>query len=169
MRRAWMLLGMVLVLGAVACTRGGSGPGVIDAPDPQDASSCLDGGKADASMADGGISDGRIDARGDGGLDPELELPDPFGEACTKPGLTDSGCPEGEACRFFTATEGRCESCFACRGVGMPCSASNDCDTIAVCFRGECVSFCRLGTTECGTVDCLNIGHATIGVCNPDA
>jgi hypothetical protein len=77
-------------------------------------------------------------------------------------------CPNLQVCRFFTPTEGRCETCTNCGNLGAACTATNECDILFECFRGKCTNFCTLGTTECGPpADCLNIGHATRGVCKP--
>ena len=119
-----------------------------------------DGGGGDASGGGGG--------GGGSGLDPELSLPDPSGQVCDAPGIGSPECPVGEVCRFFTSTEGRCESCTAgtCGHAGDSCSATNQCDILFECYQGQCRSFCTLGTLACGTVDdCINIGHATRGVC----
>ena len=67
-------------------------------------------------------------------------------------------CPTGEVCRYFTSTEGRCESCTTCGGLGASCTATNQCDTLFECYQNECTNFCTLGTTECGApADCINI------------
>ncbi|HZS36810.1 MAG TPA: hypothetical protein VFF06_08290 [Polyangia bacterium] len=108
---------------------------------------------ADLSMASGGA------------LDPGLSLPDPSGPACTTPGSLGE-CPFLDVCRFYTATQGRCESCTSCNNLGAACSASSDCDILFMCWQGKCTNFCTLGTTECGPpANCLNIGHPTKGVC----
>jgi hypothetical protein len=121
-----------------------------------------------------GGTDAAIDAPGGGGggggLDPDLSLPDPSGQVCSRPGRTGApDCPAAEqVCRFFTPTEGRCEPCTDCRLLGQSCAATSECDIQLECYRGQCVSFCTLGTFECGAVDdCLDIGHATRGVCRP--
>jgi hypothetical protein len=108
-----------------------------------------------------------VDLQGGGGLDPGLAIPDPSGAPCTTPGSLNQ-CALAEVCRFFTATDGRCESCVACGNLGAFCTASQDCDILFSCYQGRCTNFCHLGTTECGApTDCLNIGNATIGVCRP--
>src|SRR5579862_8969916 len=91
-----------------------------------------------------------------GALDPGLALPDPSGAVCSTPGsLTE--CPGVEVCRFYTAQEGRCESCTSCNNLGAACSASSDCDILFMCYQGKCTNFCQLGTSECGPVaNCLN-------------
>ena len=196
-----VVLGMIALFGVAGCARAAPGGGgdvdrndaavrdaaVSDAPDKRDAATA-DASIGDASAVDASAVDARvvdapggtdadvdppIDAQTDGGtgLDPDLELPDPAGAVCARPGAAGfNDCDPPAACRFYTPTEGRCEDCQDCRGLGMPCSVSSDCDSLAVCFRGRCSSFCRLGSPECGgqVSACLSIGHATVGVCDPD-
>lgn len=102
-------------------------------------------------------------------LHPELDVPDE-GESCTSPGSLNE-CPGvGTVCRFYTAEEGRCESCDNCGNLNAPCSSGTDCDILFSCFAGRCTNFCQLGTFSCGPIeDCLDIGHATQGVCDPFA
>lgn len=103
-----------------------------------------------------------------GRLDPGLSLPDPTGTPCETPGNLGECSGTAQVCRFYTPDEGRCESCVSCGNLGAPCSASNECDILFMCFLGRCTNFCHLGTFECGRVDeCLDVGHATIGVCLP--
>lgn len=101
-------------------------------------------------------------------LDPSLDVPDE-GESCTSPGsLTE--CPGIAVCRFYTAEEGRCESCDNCGNLNAPCTNGTDCDILFSCFAGRCTNFCPLGTSSCGPVEnCLDIGHPTQGVCDPFA
>ena len=107
-----------------------------------------------------------VDAGG-GGLSSDLSLPDPSGTPCTSPGSLGE-CPGIEVCRFFTPTEGRCETCGPCGNLNDPCTASDQCDILFMCFRGRCTNFCTLGTFECGAIeDCVDIGHPTRGVCVP--
>lgn len=160
---------MLLLVVAAACASGraGDGPngGQQDAPPgpPKDAATQIDAKvvpKLDAAMIDapGGP--------GGSGLDPDLELPDPSGQVCDEPGRGSPECPAGEVCRFFTSTEGRCEGCTTCGGLNTACSATDECDTLFECYKGRCTGFCTLGTTACGApADCINIGHATRGVC----
>jgi hypothetical protein len=129
------------------------------------ASGCASGGRGDATNGNG-----QQDSTPGAGLDPDLSLPDPGGQVCDEPGR--SGLPEcpavDQVCRYFTATEGRCEPCSTCGNGGESCSATSQCDILYECYQGQCVSFCTLGTLACGTVaDCINIGHATRGVCRP--
>ena len=102
-------------------------------------------------------------------LHPELDVPDE-GESCTLPGSLNE-CPGvGTVCRFYTAEEGRCESCDNCGNLNAPCTNGTDCDILFSCFAGRCTNFCQLGTFSCGPIeDCLDIGHATHGVCDPFA
>jgi hypothetical protein len=114
--------------------------------------------------------DAPIDAPAGGGLDPGLSLPPADGAPCTHPGAIGSPeCPAGDqVCRFFTPTEGRCESCTTCGNLNASCSATNECDILFECYQGRCTNFCTLGTSECGApTDCLDIGAATRGVCRP--
>lgn len=101
-------------------------------------------------------------------LDPDLDVPN-GGEECTMPGsLTE--CPGIAVCRFATTDHGLCESCDACGNLNDPCVEGTDCDILFMCYAGRCTNFCTLGTFECGPVeDCLDIGHATHGVCDPFA
>jgi len=102
-----------------------------------------------------------------GALDPNLSLPNASGMPCSMPG-SFSGCPSIQVCRFFTATEGRCESCTSCGNLNALCSSSAECDILFMCYLGHCTNFCTLGTSECGPPqDCIDIGHPTRGVCKP--
>jgi hypothetical protein len=163
MTARWRFL--LVFVAACASGRVGDGPG-NGRPDASNGSP--DGRPPiDARMVDA-RTDAAIDAPpggGGSGLDPELELPDPGGQACSMPGRS-TGCPAGEVCRFFTSTEGRCEGCSTCGGIGSACTATDQCDILAVCYAGQCTGFCTLGTIECGApADCINVGHATRGVC----
>lgn len=101
-------------------------------------------------------------------LDPDLDVPDE-GESCSFPGNLNE-CPGIAVCRFYTAEEGRCESCEGCGNLNAPCTQGTDCDILFSCFAGRCTNFCELGTFSCGPIeDCLDIGHATHGVCDPFA
>lgn len=102
-------------------------------------------------------------------LDPELDVPDE-GESCSFPGSLNECAGVATVCRFYTAEEGRCESCDNCGNLNAPCTNGTDCDILFSCFAGRCTNFCQLGTFSCGPVeDCLDIGHATHGVCDPFA
>ncbi|MBV1862269.1 MAG: hypothetical protein KUG77_27870 [Nannocystaceae bacterium] len=102
-------------------------------------------------------------------LDPDLDVPDE-GESCSFPGSLNE-CPGvATVCRFYSAEEGRCESCDNCGNLNAPCTRGTDCDILFSCFAGRCTNFCQLGTFSCGPIeDCLDIGHATQGVCDPFA
>ena len=79
-----------------------------------------------------------------------------------------SDCPGIAVCRFFSATEGRCESRTECGNLGASCTDGTDCDILFACFEGRCTKICPLGTFYCGPVDdCLDVGHPTHGVCRP--
>lgn len=100
-------------------------------------------------------------------LDPNLGLPDEEGAPCFSPGSL-SECPSIQVCRFFSSNEGRCETCEECGNLNASCSASDQCDILFMCYLGRCTNFCPLGTFACGPIDdCLDIGHATEGVCAP--
>jgi hypothetical protein len=109
---------------------------------------------------DGGTSGGGT------GLDPLLSPAAASGTPCTTP-RSMGECPGVEVCRFFTATEGRCEG----GGGGLlfdPCTASADCDIIFVCYDNKCLNFCTPGTGECGDpADCVDVGYTTanVGAC----
>lgn len=79
-------------------------------------------------------------------------------------------CPGISVCRFYTAEEGRCESCDTCGNLNAPCTEGTDCDILFACYAGRCTNICQLGTFSCGPIeDCLDVGHATHGVCDPFA
>jgi hypothetical protein len=101
-------------------------------------------------------------------LDPDLDIPN-GGEQCTTPGDLNE-CPGIAVCRFATTEYGLCESCDACGNLNAACVEGTDCDILFSCYAGRCTNFCTLGTFECGPIeDCLDIGHATKGVCDPFA
>jgi len=158
---------MVLLLIAGGCASGRSGGG----PDGGGSGGDAPGTPGDGAPAiDARIDGPPIDAPGGGGsgLDPDLSLPDPSGQVCTQPGRVGAPeCPDAEVCRYFTSTEGRCEAGPPSGGtLGESCTASSQCDLLFDCYKGQCTEFCTLGTLSCGTVaDCLDIGHATRGVC----
>jgi hypothetical protein len=169
MTARWVLLLVV----AAACARGGAGDGPNGGPNGGQQDAPTGPPKDGATQIDAKV-DPRLDAAmidapgggGGGGLDPDLDLPDPNGQFCDEPGRGSPECPAGEVCRFFTSTEGRCEGCTTCAGANEACTATSDCDTLFECYKGQCTSFCILGTVQCGAVaDCINIGHATRGVC----
>ncbi|HEU0032488.1 MAG TPA: hypothetical protein VFQ53_17770 [Kofleriaceae bacterium] len=152
---------------AIACVLG-CGPD--PRPDePRDAASpSIDGPSSTidgASSVDGPAADGQSS----GGLDPDLEVPPAGNQPCTTPGsLSDTECPGIAVCRFFSPTEGRCESCVTCGNLNAACSASDQCDILFTCYQGRCTNFCLLGSSECGApADCIDIGHPTHGVCRP--
>jgi hypothetical protein len=156
-----------------------------------DAGRTLDAGRADAGREDAGRSDagrsdaGRSDAgrgdagndagRGDdagprtdaggGGLDPGLDPAGSGGDPCDTPG-SFGDCPNSEVCRFFSSSEGRCEGCSECGGLGASCTSGVDCDTAFVCYEGRCSGFCLLDTLDCGEA-CIDVGYPTFGVCPP--
>src|SRR5262249_54589593 len=97
---------------------------------------------------------------GSTGPDPNLVPADGSGQPCAAPGATYTECPSAQVCRFFTSSQGRCES----GGGGHlrdSCTSSADCDTLFACYAGYCENFCPLGTMECGHVsDCVDVGFA---------
>jgi len=102
-----------------------------------------------------------------GSLSSDLGLPDPSGATCTSPGSLGE-CPSIQVCRFYSPSEGRCESCEPCGNLNAACSSSAECDILFMCFQGRCTNFCTLGLSECGPpTDCLDVGHPTRGVCRP--
>ncbi len=159
-------------------TRDGSGvrpdvPIALDAPasdaasdgGPRDAPLGIDTGATDAG--DSGARDGGRDAGGGTTLDPRLDVPAATNEPCSAPGNL-SECSGIAVCRFFSPTEGRCESCSSCGNLFDPCSSGEDCDILFVCFEGQCTNFCTLGSFECGApTDCIDVGHPTRGACRP--
>src|SRR5512138_782044 len=167
MLRVGMIAAVVAALGA-ACgvpARNGGGGGGGDDDQPHDARTSGGDGKASDAPA---TPDAAIDAPVGGGLDPDLELPPGTGTPCTHPGAIGGECGQLEVCRYFTPTEGRCETCTDCGNLNAACTATNQCDILFECYQHKCTNFCTLGTTECGApADCINIGSATRGVCRP--
>jgi hypothetical protein len=161
---------LVLLVIAGACASGGRGDDDMNGGGQHDArpGPSVDG-MPGIDAKPGGMSDAPVDSPpGGGGLDPDLSLPDPSGQVCDEPGRGTPECPAGEVCRYFTPTEGRCEGCSACGNLGASCTATDQCDILFECYQGRCTGFCTLGSTECGApADCIDIGHATRGVCRP--
>ncbi|MEZ4222613.1 MAG: hypothetical protein R3B13_16855 [Polyangiaceae bacterium] len=117
-------------------------------------------GGVGGSSASGGVG-------GTGGLDPNLGLPNPAGQPCTTPGY-GTGCPSLQVCRISGPNQGTCESCTQCGNLGASCASSSQCDILFQCYLGKCTNICPLGTSYCGPPqDCINVGHATHGVCKP--
>ena len=130
-----------------------------DAFSPIDARPAGDSGRDAATVRDAGSPGG--------GLDPQLDVPPTGNDVCASPGSL-SECPGIAVCRFYSATEGRCESCSACGNLFASCASGEDCDILFVCFQGQCTNFCTLGTSECGAPsDCIDIGHPDRGACRP--
>lgn len=153
---------MIAVIAGCASASAPSGDLPRDAP--------TGGTFGDAAVAsDAHTLDAAIDGASPSGLDPDLSLPDPAGQTCHQPGAIGSPeCPAIHVCRFYSSTEGRCESCSNCGNLGAACSTTSQCDILFECYQGRCTNFCTLGTTECGApADCVHIGHATRGVCKP--
>ncbi len=129
------------------------------------------GGGSTVGGAGGTPSSGGAPGSGGSGgvgmLDPDLDLPASGGDPCTTPGLS-SGCPSLQVCRISGPNSGTCESCTSCNNLLQPCSQSSDCDILFQCYQGQCTNICPLGTTACGAPqDCVDVGHATHGVCWP--
>lgn len=134
-----------------------------DAASPIDAHVSVDAGRDARAMA---LDTGR-DAASGGGLDPQLDVPPATNATCTSPSSL-SECSGIAVCRFYSATEGRCEGCSACGNLFASCTSGQDCDILFVCYQGQCTNFCMLGTSECGAPsDCIDVGHAGEGVCRP--
>lgn len=168
MTARWVIF--LVVAAACASGRAGDGPngGQHDAPpgSPKDAATKPTDAKVDPPKLDAPVMIDAPGGGGGGGLDPDLELPASTGQVCDEPGRGAPECPAGEVCRFYTSTEGRCEGCTTCGNLNAPCSATDECDILFECYKGSCTNFCTLGTVQCGAVaDCINIGHATRGVC----
>lgn len=182
MRLAGIVIALVL---AAACTRrdprastredaatlrdGGS----VTTPDAHVGSDAASPGIDAAAPHDAGrdtsaAGDAGVDAAGSSGdLDPQLDVPPASNDSCGTPG-SESECSGISVCRFYSSTEGRCESCTTCGNLFAPCASGEDCDILFVCFRGQCTNFCTLGTSECGApTDCIDIGHPTRGACRP--
>jgi hypothetical protein len=139
---------------------------VVDDAGPRDGGGSDARSAVDAASTHDAFSPGDAGSSG-GGLDPQLDVPPASNPTCTSPSSM-SECAGIAVCRFYSATEGRCESCTACGNLYAPCASGDDCDILFVCFRGQCTNFCQLGTSECGAPsDCVNIGHPTEGACVP--
>ena len=152
--------------------RGGTDAPAVDAHGTDAATA--DGGRTDAAgptdagRADAGRTDSGVDSGSSGGLDPRLDTPPTSAPTCSTPGgfCTAPGGPG--VCRFYSATEGRCESCTSCGNLGASCADGTECDILFACFEGVCTNICPLGTFYCGPIDdCLDVGHPTHGVCRP--
>lgn len=149
---------------------GADDAGIVDARPAMDASA-PDVGRDAASATDGAHDAGRDAGRdagaSGGGLDPRLDVPPAGNDPCATPGSLGE-CPGIAVCRFYSASEGRCQSCTACGNLFASCATGDDCDILFVCFEGQCTNFCTLGSSECGAPsDCIDIGHPTRGACMP--
>jgi len=175
-------LSLCVALGSIACSNGRGvhpdayfGDVALSDAGARDAPASFDAGRDASSAArDAGrdaattFRDGGHDAASSGGgLDPQLDVPPASNAPCTSPGSLGE-CAGTSVCRFFSATEGRCESCAACGNLFASCASGQDCDILFVCFQGQCTNFCTLGTSECGApTDCIDIGYPTRGACRP--
>jgi hypothetical protein len=122
------------------------------------------GGGGGGTGGSGGTATG---GGGGTGLDPNLSLPSPSGQLCSTPGY-GTGCPSLQVCRISAPNQGTCEGCTQCGNLGAFCSSSSQCDILFQCYLGKCTNICPLGTSYCGPPqDCINVGHATHGVCKP--
>lgn len=127
---------------------------------------------AGASGSSGGGSGPGIDqdAAPDGantGLSPDLSLAADDGTICADGALGYGGCGAGQACRFYSPSENHCDPVGGAL-LGDSCADSSECDSLFVCFMGQCSNFCTLGTTECGApTDCVDVGHPNKGACLP--
>jgi hypothetical protein len=156
---------VLLCLVATACTEDvGDGPNFASAGGSSPTSASASGSSSSGAGATGDTTSG-----GGTPLDPDLDVPSE-GESCMFPGSLNE-CPGvATVCRFYTAEEGRCESCDNCGNLNAACTTGTDCDILFSCYAGRCTNFCQLGTPSCGPVEnCLDIGHPTHGVCDPFA
>jgi hypothetical protein len=178
-RRSWLSLVPACV---IACATGGGDAddgGSTSAQSGNGAGAPSAGSGANGGSGDGGAANGSPAASGAGGgsaggmggasgMDPDLDLPDPGGQSCTNYGYGMPQCPSLEVCRIAGPNAGRCEGCTSCNNLGQPCVESTDCDILFQCYQGVCTNICPLGTSYCGPIpDCLDVGHATHGVCRP--
>jgi hypothetical protein len=126
-----------------------------------------DDGTSDAPSTDATDATDSPPPNDSGGMDPGLSLPVASGQPCYVFG-SPGECPSAQVCRLFSPTEGRCEACTApCGALGAACTASAGCDVQFQCYLGACTNFCRIGQ-KCGaTADCVNVGHASTGMCPP--
>jgi hypothetical protein len=150
-------------------TTGASGSTGGTSDDPTGATSTTGSETSAVSGASESTSGGSGPSGGGTPLDPDLDVPSE-GESCMFPGSLNE-CPGvATVCRFYTAEEGRCESCDNCGNLNAACTTGTDCDILFSCYAGRCTNFCQLGTPSCGPVEnCLDIGHPTHGVCDPFA
>jgi hypothetical protein len=121
------------------------------------------GGTTGGGTTGGGTTGGTT---GGSGLDPNLSPASGTGAICTTPGSLTQ-CGVGQACRFYTSTQARCDA-GGPRLLGDSCTASSDCDILFVCYAGHCRNVCHIGTSECGApANCIDVGfkNAAIGVC----
>ncbi len=156
--------------GAAAGAGGIGGGGGVSASGGSSASGGGGGSSASGGTSASGGSGGTSASGGGGGtgaLDPNLSVPNPSGQPCTTPGY-GTGCPSLQVCRISGPNQGTCESCTQCGNLGASCGSSAQCDILFQCYLGKCTNICPLGTSYCGPPqDCLNVGHATHGVCKP--
>ncbi|MCC6215317.1 MAG: hypothetical protein IT376_10635 [Polyangiaceae bacterium] len=154
--------------GGVGGTSGAGGTASGGVGGTSGAGGAASGGVGGTSGTGGTASGGTSGTGGASGLDPGLALPDGSGTPCSTPGGMGD-CPGIEVCRISGPSEGRCESCSGCGNLNAACSSSADCDILFQCYLGHCVGFCDLQYPQlCGNPDdCVNVGHATHGVCMP--
>lgn len=126
----------------------------LDASTEPDASGGRDAGIDAARSTDGGLDAAAHDAGTDawtsgGGLDPRLDVPPASNEPCSSP-RSLSECSGIAVCRFYSATEGRCESCTACGNLFASCASGEDCDILFVCFEASAPTSARWARASAG-------------------
>ncbi len=111
---------------------------------------------------------GMVGPCGGQALDPQLEVPPLCQPACVSIGFSND-CPAGQICRLKDSATSVCENCITCGNSGAACSASNECNILFTCFKGQCALMCDLSTPQvCGNpAACTDVGHPTHGACDP--
>lgn len=101
-------------------------------------------------------------------LDPQLAVPPLCMPTCVSIGFSND-CPAGNICRLEDSATAVCEGCTTCGNLDDPCTASNECDIVFTCFRGQRTAMCDLDTPQtCGNpAACTDVGHPTHGACDP--
>lgn len=129
-----------------------------------------------AGKAGSGGTAGKGGAGGSGGTSSSdvsgaLSKPSPNTTICGNEGKTGGSCAAGLVCRIYSPTDGRCEGCSPCNGIGEACTASVQCAITAQCFGGFCRELCSLAADAppCVTENttCQTVGNDAAGVCLP--
>jgi hypothetical protein len=89
---------------------------------------------------------------------------------CSNIGFNGGDCAGVEICRLKDSETAVCESCDTCGNLHASCVATSDCDILFTCFKGRCTAMCDMLTPQtCGNpATCVDVGHGTHGVCDPD-